>query len=65
VAKEGSDCFEAHASVDGLGCKGVTELVWVHMTADRPTNSIWASVPRNRSRSPAADPTIRSINSVA
>jgi hypothetical protein len=32
VAQEGCDCFEAHVSVDGLGCEGVTELVWVHMT---------------------------------
>lgn len=32
VAQEGCDCFEAHAPVDGLGSKGVTQLVWMHMT---------------------------------
>jgi hypothetical protein len=32
VAQEGSDRFEAHSPVDGLSRKGVTQLVWVHMT---------------------------------
>jgi len=32
VAQEGSDCFKAHAPVDGLGSKGVAQLVGVHMT---------------------------------
>ncbi len=32
MAQEGGDSFEAHASVDGLGGEGVTQLVGVDVT---------------------------------
>ena len=32
MPEQGGDCFEAHASVDRLGCQGVAQLVRVNGT---------------------------------